>query len=192
MKKLSFIFLIMLTSLKTYSQNLDSMVFSIYNKVAEINSSLGSCKLIEKTIIGESTEGAGLEGYFKEAELVKNNMDWYGEGGHLMREYYLFNNNIIFIRDSDFTYNVPFRHTEKDSDLISDEVFDDSKTKIYIKAYYFDKSKIIRFIENGQIGKLDIKNLKALESESINDLRKFKKYLKMRKKEIFAKSFNDL
>jgi hypothetical protein len=171
----------------SYSQNLDSAVISIDIKAAEINSSMDFYKVVQKDIHGESV-AAKLIGYFKKKDLLKIKMIWYSTSHQLYEYFYLSDKHIILVRDTDYIYKTPI---ELDSakkinyDLLLRHVNDEDKK--VVNEYYFDKFKVIKWLENGRTVKDDSKTLGIIEIQTAIQLKSFRKYLKMSKKVIKLK-----
>lgn len=188
MKFIIITLLIILTTFCSYSQNPDSIVNVIDIKVADINSSLDSYRQVIKNIKGDSGEGAYLEGYFQKKQLVKVKMIWFSATHQFHTEYYLSGKNVIFVKDTDYVYKNPISpDTSFDNTYQIGSIKDITDSKKIVNLYYFDKFKIIRWIEKGRIVTDSSDSSDLIELQTFIQLKDFRKYLKMKPKIIKLK-----
>lgn len=105
----------------------------------------------------KSSEGGVIEYYSRNGELKKVVTKYYGESGKSITEYYVKNNNVYFVYDADYHYNVP---------SYIDKTFDKKKTEIKEKRYYFDSDgNLIRYIDENKKIIEDKKKLHYIQEE---------------------------
>jgi hypothetical protein len=188
MNLIKMLILIILTSIKLNSQNVDSLVNLIDIKIADINSSIDSYRITEKEIHGEAGEEAHLEGYFQKKELMKVKMIWFTTTHQFHTEYYLSGKNIILVKDTDYVYKNPVPLDSINNPSLQEHyinVFNDSMK--VINEYYFDNFKIIRWIEKGKIIKDEHGIFDVIELQTAIQMKDFRKYLKKKGKIIKIK-----
>ena len=113
----------------------EEIISDIREKFGAINYNINSYKKVTKDLMDESTEGGVLEGYFKNGELKKIVVSYYGEMGKLIEEYYFWDNDLFFVFTQEYSYNMPIN-------------MDGSKVdKIYENRYYFHNDKLIRWLD---------------------------------------------
>lgn len=96
----------------------------------------------ERELLGESTEGGALVGYYQSGKLRKLVANYYGESGRAVEEYYLIEGKPVFILRTDFRYKSPI--------YINANATIAATTK---ERFYFEGEHLIRWI--GTDGKLN-------------------------------------
>ncbi len=113
----------------------EELISDIREKFGVINYNSTSYKKITKDVMGESTQGGGLEAYFKDRELRKIVVTYYGEMGKSSQEYYFWDNELFFAFIQEYLYNKPM-------------YMEGSKVeKIDENRYYFYHDKLIRWLD---------------------------------------------
>ena len=80
---------------------------------------------------------------------MKIRIEYYGETGKLFREYYLKNNELLFVFDQEYHYNMPYyMDSTRAAESGFDQWFDPKKTKLEESRYYFSSGKMIRWIDS--------------------------------------------
>jgi len=104
--------------------------------VATIDRNLADYKKEEKSVM-ESTEGGSIEYYRKNGQIKKIVESHYGEVGKSITKYYFLDNDLAYVLAQTCDYNTHFL----------DEAFDEKKTTIRENKYYFDKNKLIKWLD---------------------------------------------
>lgn len=93
--------------------------------------------VIEKDLTGISTEGGTQFNYYDKTELRKSFLNFYGEMGKKVEEYYFKDGRLFFLFKQEFYYNQP---------IYVQEGFE--VEKIEENRYYFDNDNLVRWIDN--------------------------------------------
>ena len=110
------------------------MIASVKGNYKAVNSELRSYRRVKKSLAGETTEGGGLDGYFKGDVLMKMVASYYGEMGKRIEEYYFLGGELSFTFVRSYSYDKPI-------------TIDGFKVnKIDERRYYFHKEKLIRWL----------------------------------------------
>ena len=159
----------------------DSAVLRIRNEYQSIQNALPRLKAESIELSGYSTEGGEAKA-FRDSKgnirLIK--VQLYFESGKVFEEFYYENDALIFAFYQSHRYNVPFYVTPKTAKEIGGESFDPKKTTITEDRYYFDKGRMIRWLNENQIAVTpDGKEFKDSEKEILETsnemLSKFKR-----------------
>ena len=131
-------------------------------KKEEINNSLKKLTMRQVDDL-TSVAGGSITGYFRDDELRKIYYEHFGEKSRVFSEYYFDDGMLIFIMKQEYVYNKPQSYTEELATANHDsEWYDDKKTKLQISQYYFDKNKLIKWInsdnEDMPVNKPEFKN----------------------------------
>lgn len=143
----------------------EEIISDIREKFGAINYNINSYRKEKKDLMGESTEGGKLEGYYKNGELKKIVTSYYGEMGKLIEEYYFWGNDLFFVFIQNYSYNIPM-------------YMDDSKVdKIDENRYYFHNDNLIRWLDTDKEKVADSK-FNQKETEILQKTTKLKEKLK--------------
>ncbi len=128
-----------------------------------------------------STEGGEIKFYSDNKGNLKKIMVVLGyETGRLDEEYYINNYRLIFVFKNNVEYNSPIYFTQKERPYGA-EAFDYNKGRHQEDRYYFNGSKMIRWVNhlNKQV-RPDSSEFKAAESELLDSFQKYKE-MRMRR-----------
>lgn len=113
-----------------------------------VNDNLNSFKTEKSETFDESTDGADISKYYDGKECVKVRTEYYGETGKLFREYYVKDNELLFVFDQKHNYNMPYyMDSTRAAQSEFDQWFDPKKTKLEESRFYFKDNKMIRWID---------------------------------------------
>jgi hypothetical protein len=112
--------------------SVEEKVKSIRAHYSEIESSLKRLTRVKREVLDESTEGGELIGYIKDSSLRKIRATFYGEMGKTLKEYYFWDNQLIFVLRVTFRYNKPLSGVVK------------TKTE---ERFYFADGSLIRWLD---------------------------------------------
>jgi hypothetical protein len=116
-------------------------------------------------LFGYSTEGGKANAYTDaEGNIRMLQVELYGESGKMIEEYYYRNGSLMFAYYVFHRYNVPYYITPEKAKEIGGEAFDHKKTKIEENRYYFNKWKMIRWL-NEEGKEVDIKSVEFNAAE---------------------------
>ncbi|WP_338793994.1 hypothetical protein [Bernardetia sp. MNP-M8] len=171
----------------SFSQNTESQEEEIIKNIRQEYNSIQENKSTYDTttvdIMGESTEGGQLVGYYdikNNRELKVINMTWLGEAGKHIFTFYLKNDKLFFIFEQHFEYNTSIYMTKEVAKENEIAAFDIRKSKVEENRYYFDNGKLFRWI-NPKREKVDLQieeNItkeKELKKEFVRLSKKLKK-----------------
>jgi len=98
-----------------------------YNRIQQLSS---WDKIDSAEVVGESTEGGIAYFYYKNQQLEKMDIKYYGEGGYTIDYYYFKDNKVSFVLEEIYRYNAHMYSPE----------FDYSKTKKAeeFRFYFYD------------------------------------------------------
>ena len=152
---------------------------NIENRIAQIRKDYANTNVVKNYVVKEiddleeSTDG-GIVKYYSQNGIVKKIIvEHYGESWNGLTEYYIKNGKVYFIFDKTEKYNVPYYVNAdwyKRENVKVGEVFDNKKSKISEKRYYFDENmKLIRYVgENKKIDE-NVQKLKEIEKEVLTE-----------------------
>lgn len=146
--KSTLLFLIIINLTLCATAQTDKMIESIRNHYNYVESNLSRFKQTKDMTFEESTDGASIKRYFEGDELVKIRIEYLGETGKLFREFYINEQQLLFVFEQEFNYNMPYYiDSKKAKEMGFEEGFDPKKTKKLEHRYYFFNSKLIRWIK---------------------------------------------
>ena len=152
---------------------------NIENRIAQIRKDYANTNVVKNYVVKEiddleeSTDG-GIVKYYSQNGIVKKIIvEHYGESWNGLTEYYIKNGKVYFIFDKTEKYNVPYYVNAdwyKRENVKVGEVFDNKKSKISEKWYYFDENmKLIRYVgENKKIDE-NVQKLKEIEKKVLTE-----------------------
>lgn len=128
----------------------------------------------------ETSEGGQVIAYFENDDLKLMEVFLYGEIGMRKIEYYFNSGELIFVLNTDYSYNRPIYWDEERAKENNDTVcFDSNKTMIKENRYYFENKRLIRWIKpNGEEINNKIEDYENLEIEILRYIEKMKEKLK--------------
>ena len=113
--------------------------FEVINNVCIWYSKINACQdkynKIVKPLMGRSSEGGELTGYYEKDSLRKIEAIYLGEMGKSITEYYFRNNKLFFIFNTDSLYDKPFYITGHKVNSIEES------------KYYFLNDTLIRWLD---------------------------------------------
>lgn len=144
----------------------NQIVNSIDPIVKEIKQTIKTCKIVEKPLPKMSSEGGYIKGYYDGEFLISFETGLFGDMGKTISNYYFNNGEIIFIKTTDYNYNVPFYIDEKvaKEDGYA-EFFDEQKTIEETNKYYFDKGDLVLWIDEDK-NKVANKSMKFISKNN--------------------------
>jgi hypothetical protein len=153
----------------------DSRISDIRAEYQAIRSALPTLKEENISLFGYSTEGGEAKAYRDaKGNLRYMRVEFYGEMGKAIEEYYVRNGRLIFMYRGLHRYNVPFYLTPERAKEIGSDPFDPEKTTLAEERYYFHDSKMIRWIDTDKKEvSPDSIDFKKAETEVLNSFREF-------------------
>ena len=147
MKTLLIISFLLLSGIKGFGQNNDEIVKDINIKYKTTQENLNSFDTIIVPIIGKSTEGSELMGFYDKDDLIFMTIVHYGERGKRSKEYLYANRKLCYVEDTYYSYNRPIYSDEKMAKENNDTIsFDSKKTEINEHGrYYFKSEKLVEW-----------------------------------------------
>lgn len=120
-----------------------TLLKKIERQFTAINLKLDSYKKISRDMPGFSAEGGTVTGYYEQSELVKSQTVFYAETGKVETDYYFFDNRLFFQYSKETVYNKPIY------------IKGCRTKKVQENRLYFDKDRIIRWIDNHTVKPYD-------------------------------------
>jgi hypothetical protein len=120
-------------------KDMDVIIKDIRKEYNNINSQAYSYTKKTVNLYDESTEGAQAIGYYKNDELKKIIIWYYGETGKALKEYYYKADNFFFVYSKEFRYKLPIYN---DSNV---EVINSKEDR-----YYFYNGTLIKWISGNK------------------------------------------
>jgi hypothetical protein len=148
-----------LTSKSNNTLNSDSLIQIIRRNVAKINSESTSQKLIKENIEGESAEGGKIKKFFRDNSLDKGVIEFYGETGKDVKEFYFVNSELIFLFEKEYHYNEPISEAKSSISSVTENRF------------YFYNNKLFHWLNNKKTVNEDKYDSKM--TEILSDLKKY-------------------
>jgi hypothetical protein len=132
---------------KNYTDDggLSKNITFIISNFNEVNTNLLNYTKIEKTILGESSEGAEASFYKDDNSIRKIEVTYYGEMGQTVYEFYYENNNLSFVVVEKQEYNAPMYIDSEMANDMGIDAFDSKKSKITKNKYYFINGDLIKW-----------------------------------------------
>jgi hypothetical protein len=126
----------------------EEILTHINTRYKEINEKQKDLK--EKHVDNLTASGSGaITGFYKDEELKKIISEHYTDSNRVFTEYYFDDGMLIFILKQKYVYNYPISYTEEKAKARNDSVwYDDKKTKLEIDRFYFDKNKLIKWVDD--------------------------------------------
>jgi hypothetical protein len=161
------LFLLITISSASFAQ-VDVQVTNIRKNYQKVNS-IKKWTKVDTVDLEQSTEGGILYRYYLGDTLKKMSERNYGENGQGITEYYATNKELFFIYDKEYNYNRPlYWDSARMKENKDNQVFNLKKSKIDISRFYFDKGKLIEWIDSKN--KVHTKRTDTLiQSESGNE-----------------------
>jgi hypothetical protein len=162
------------------AQTADKQISDIREKYRLINEDFN---LIVDTIdlVGESSEGGFLiKMKDSKGNLNKMVVDYYGETGQLIEEYYIMEGRLFFCFTKQINYNRPIYYDKKmAADDGDNEAYDSKKNKIEETRYYFDTDqKLILMINKNRVAIHDKEKIADSEAVILQEYRRLNLILK--------------
>jgi len=129
----------------------ESGILEIRKEYKNIRDALPSLIKTEIELSGYSAEGGKATAYRdnkKNIRLIK--VELYGESGKVFEEFYYLSGSLIFAFYKSYRYNVPFYVTPEVAKDAGGVAFDQKKTKITEDRHYFEKEKMVRWIDENK------------------------------------------
>ncbi len=145
--KLTLIFFILLMTTLHLNAQTEEMIEAIRKHYRYVETNINNFELVNDTTFEGSTDGATIRSYFDDGGLIKIRIEYLGETGKLHREFYIDEQQLLFVFDQEFHYNMPYYiDSEQAQEMGFEEGFDPAKTKKLQHRYYFYNNKMIRWI----------------------------------------------
>ncbi|MES2063488.1 MAG: hypothetical protein V4456_16285 [Bacteroidota bacterium] len=122
-----------------------------------VNENQTKYHLLEKDLIGETTEGGFLAAYLDGRDLRKIKATYYKETGKVIEEYYFNQNELFFAFVQEYYYNKPIY--EQGSKIAS----------IKEDRYYFNKKLLLKWLNNRKTKDAKSKEFMSERLKVIND-----------------------
>lgn len=122
-----------------YVEDTSQIIKDIKSKYAEFNLNKKKYHILEKDLMGETTEGGFIAAYRDGMDLREIRATYYKETGKLIEEYYFNENDLIFALVQEYFYNKPIG--EQGSKIAS----------IKEDRFYFNKKSMLKWLENKKI-----------------------------------------
>ncbi len=119
--------------------------------VLSIERRLPMLKKIEKELLGHSTEGGTLSGYYENVNLQKMKAEFFGEMGKSSIHFYFKDQKLIYAFEENYIYNAPIFMDAQTAKVMGVEAFDVNKTRLNENEYYFKDEKLIKWISNKKV-----------------------------------------
>ncbi len=97
-----------------------------------------------------SVTGDTITGYYRRDEEIRKiyYQNTFGEKSRIFSEYYFDDGMLIYLVKQEYIYNRPQSYTEELARSNNDSNwYDDKKTKLQVSKFYFDKNKLIKWID---------------------------------------------
>jgi hypothetical protein len=125
----------------------EDVLADIKKKKEEINSNLKKLKTKHVDDITSIT-GGSITGYYKDDEIKKIYAEHFGDKSRVFTEYYFDDGLLIFVMKQEFIYNRPQSYTEELARSNNDtNWYDDKKTRLEMDRFYFNKNKLVKWID---------------------------------------------
>ena len=126
----------------------DAEIASIRQAYEQTHNNLCKFKTTEFDAGENSSEGVEAKAFRdKDGQIKLIKTIIYGEMGKNTREYYYANNQLIFVLDSNQTYNAPMYLDDAQAKAAGVEPFDPTKTTTTENRYYFKNNQLIRWLD---------------------------------------------
>jgi hypothetical protein len=148
MKKLGILFLCITVCCFSCKRKPEDVLARINSKRSEINGKLK--KYTKKQVDNLTSSGSGdITGYYRDEEVKKIVSEHYSDSNRIFSEYYFDEGMLIFIVEQKYEYNAPISYTQEKARARGDSNwYDDKKTRLEIDRFYFDKNKLIKWVED--------------------------------------------
>jgi GH24 family phage-related lysozyme (muramidase) len=128
--------------------NDDAAIANIRQAYEQTHNNLCKFKTTEFDAGVNSSEGVEAKAFRdKDGQIKLIKTIIYGEMGKNTREYYYANNQLIFVLDSNQTYNAPMYLDDVQAKAAGVAPFDPTKTTTTENRYYFKNNQLIRWLD---------------------------------------------
>jgi hypothetical protein len=127
-------------------KNSGDAIAEIQKNCTKINSKLtGNTR---RQVDDLTSAGTGtISGYYDDDEIKKISAQHYTDTCRTFTDYYFDDGMLIFILKQNYVYNRPRTYTEEVAKANNDTTwYDDKRTKLEVSRFYFDKNKLIKWI----------------------------------------------
>jgi len=146
MRQLMVLFLLSLICFSACKRKQSDILADIDKNVTEINNKKKDYTVKQADDIMSVVNGK-ITGYYRDNEIKKVSWENYTDSCRTFTDYYFDDGMLLFIMKQNFVYNKPRTYTEEKAKENNDTVwYDDKKTKMEINRYYFDKNKLIKWL----------------------------------------------
>ena len=126
-----------------------SSIKNITNEVVKINYNLDNFEKEDFDSYEFATEGTSGNIFFENNEIRKMHLEYFGETGKLIEDYYLKNGDLILIQQENYIYNAPiFVDSTMAIELGYQEGFNPDLTNIIEDKFYFNNNKMVGWIDS--------------------------------------------
>lgn len=146
MKKYLTLLLLVVVSFSSCKKKPEDVVADVKKKCNNINGKLKDLTM-KRTDDLTNRGGGTITGYFKDDDIKKIIAEHFTDTCRTFIEYYFDDGMLIFVQKQNYVYNRPMSYTEAKAREKNDTVwYDDKKTKLELSSFYFNKNKMIRWI----------------------------------------------
>ncbi len=147
MRQLLVIFLLSFFCLSSCKKKQEDILADIKKNYTHINEKLKD--YTRKQVDDLTTVNAGsITGYYRDDEVKKITAERYTDSNRVFSEYYFDDGMLIMAVKQNFVYNKPTSYTEEKAKAYGDSVwYDDKKTRMEVSRFYFNKNKLIKWID---------------------------------------------
>lgn len=122
-----------------------------------------------------STDGGEIIRHYDGDKLINLSFHLNGETGLLNRDYCLKDDELIFVFDEEFRFNVPYYIDSLEAQNMGlHEWFDPEKTRLFINQYYFSNGRLICWISDEKPVSKDEHEFKEKEMFYLKEFAEYK------------------
>lgn len=144
------------------SSDTAKIIEQIRDQYKNVNTNQTKYRLLEKDLMGETTEGGFMAAYIDQQDTRKIVATYYGETGKVIAEYYFNHSDLFFLLVKKYRYNKPIDQPGSKVASVKED------------RYYFSNKKMIRWLQGNILQK---PNTVAYKDEATNSLSEAKKML---------------
>ena len=165
MKRFLTLVLLLLICFSSCKEKQEDVLADIKKKKEEINSDLKKLTIKQVDDLTSPT-GGSISGWYRDEELRKIYAEHFGDKSRTFSEYYFDEGMLIYVMKQEYIYNKPQSYTEEAAKSFNDTVwYDDKKTRLEVSRFYFNKNKLIKWI-NGNNEDVPVNKPEFIDKES--------------------------
>jgi hypothetical protein len=170
---IALIFLSVITSNISYAYDKYGFTYDDTTKIIEqireqyktVNTNQTKYRLLEKDLMGETTEGGFLVAYIDQQDIRKVITTYYGETGKAITEYYFNHGDLFFSLVKEYHYNKPIDQPGSKIASVKED------------RHYFSNNKMIRWLRGNAPQKSNTISYKDEATNSLNQAKKILSYV---------------